>query len=265
MIRIPSEVRYDKTEKQSELSVTGVFYMTYPEGVIGKDRFVDPSEFIYVIKGKLQIVINGQCFFLQAADAISIRQYSVISDLSALEGGCTFYSISYSSTVERYNDLYLKVVGMPERSSTVETLLAGLNYYSLREHTASFLLDSSMILILESIYDMKDRDPDRLQIHGIINYINENIMLPLAIEEISEHFHYSHDYIAKIFKEQFGITIKQYIIQKKISVAKRLLSTSELPVVNVGEAVGFADPILFDKFFKYHTGITPKKYRSIYK
>ena len=102
----------------------------------------------------------------------------------------------------------------------------------------------------------------RGQMQGILGYINDHISSPLTIEEVSGHFHYSGDYIAKIFREQFGVTMKQYIVEKKLSVAKRLLATSDISVKQVGKAVGFGESALFEKFFKYHVKMTPKKYRE---
>jgi len=265
MIRIPSEVRYDKIEAQSEINVLNVFYMNLSGGLIGSKRFVDPSELIYVTKGRLNVTLNGRKYVLDASNALIIKQYSIISEIRAPDAECAYYEISFSSTIERYGHMYSEVIRAKERSSTVESLLSNLSYYGTREKSGSFLLDSTLILILETLHETHGKESDRLQIHGIMEYINDNISSPLTIEEISGHFGYSHDYVAKMFKEQFGITIKQYVINRKLSVAKRLLTTSDLRISKVGEAIGFTDPVLFDKFFKYHAGMTPKKYRSVYK
>lgn len=66
-------------------------------------------------------------------------------------------------------------------------------------------------------------------------------------------------------REQFGVPLKQYIIEKKLSAAKRLLAASDISVKQVGRAVGFAEPVPFEKFFKYHVKMTPKRYRNLYR
>ena len=51
-----------------------------------------------------------------------------------------------------------------------------------------------------------------MQMHGIVGDIKDHTASLLAVEDISEQFHYSSDYISKIFREQMGVTIKQYVI-----------------------------------------------------
>ncbi|MGM9637944.1 MAG: helix-turn-helix domain-containing protein [Eubacteriales bacterium] len=264
MIHISSGVSYDKIDRQAELDVTSTYFISVRDGWIHKERFLDLSELIFVTKGKLYLTVNGENVELSAGDAYLIRRYTLLSGSRASEGACSFYTVSFVSTLEKYNDLYTKVIHISTHSAYAQTLFNNLSLYSTRENTDCFLQDASFLLLLEILYESRKNESDRIQMEGIIQYINNHISSPLSIEEISDHFHYSKDYIAKIFKEQHGVTIKQYIIQKKLSVAQRLLTTSDIPISLVGQAVGFSDVSLFEKFFKYHVKLTPRKYKSLY-
>ncbi|MGM9680493.1 MAG: helix-turn-helix domain-containing protein [Eubacteriales bacterium] len=264
MIHISSGVRYDKIDRQAELDVSSSYFISVQDGWIHKERFLDLSELIFVTKGKLYMTVNGENVELAAGDAYLIRRYSFLSGSRVSEGMCSFYTVSFVSTLEKYNDLYAQVIHISSHSSYAQTLFNNLSLYSSRENSERFLSDASFLLLLEILFESRDNEPEQIQMQGIIQYINSHIGSPLSMEEISDHFHYSKDYIAKIFKEQHGVTIKQYIVQKKLSVAKRLLTTSDIPISLVGQAVGFSDVSLFEKFFKYHVKLTPRKYKSLY-
>lgn len=264
MIHIPGGVRYDKVEVQAELDVSAAYYISVPNGWLHKERFLDLAELIYVTEGQLHLTVGEEEISLSAGDAYLIRRYTTLSGSRASEGACSFYTVSFYCTLEKYDSLYGKVIRISSRSSYAETLFNNLSFYGSKSGGEGYLLDASFALLLEVLYDSRNFEPERVQMHGILSYINDHISSPLSIEEISRQFHYSSDYIAKIFREQFGVTIKQYIIEKKLSVAKRLLTTSDISVRQVGQAVGFSEPVLFEKFFKYHTKMTPKKYRGLY-
>ncbi len=264
MIHISSGVRYDKVERHAELDVISAYHISVPDGWIHRERFLDLSELIYVTEGELHLMINGEEVTLCTGDAYLIRRYATLSGRKPSKGSCGFYTVDFNCTLEKYDQLYGRILRISSRSSYAETLFNNLSFFGTNERADGYLLDASLALLLEVLYQSRNREPERVQMHGILGYIDGHISSPLTVEEISEHFHYSSDYIAKIFREQFGVTIKQYVIEKKLSVAKRLLATSDISVKQVGQAVGFAESALFEKFFKYHVKMTPKRYRVLY-
>jgi AraC-like DNA-binding protein len=68
-------------------------------------------------------------------------------------------------------------------------------------------------------------------------------------------------YLIHLFKEHTGKTPLQYIIQKKIDLAKRLLSTTTLPLYGVAVRLGYEDQNYFSKVFKRTENMTPMEYR----
>lgn len=97
------------------------------------------------------------------------------------------------------------------------------------------------------------------QVDRILTYINQNIHNPLTINEISEHFYLSTSYICRIFKSATGTTINKYIIAKRITMAKSLLTQGHT-VNETCDLCGFHDYSNFLKSFTKAVGISPKKY-----
>lgn len=105
----------------------------------------------------------------------------------------------------------------------------------------------------------EDKKTNHKQVDAIISYINQNIEDTLSIEELAEHFYLSASYLCRIFKAATGTTINKYIIAKRITLAKSLLSQG-YSVNEACEKCGFRDYSNFLKAFARAVGISPKKY-----
>jgi len=95
----------------------------------------------------------------------------------------------------------------------------------------------------------------------ILQYIDKNISNNISVEHLAEVFHINRSYLTSMFKKSTGASLQEYILSKKISKAKMLLSQG----YNVTEACymsGFNDYCHFITIFKKTVGITPLKYRK---
>lgn len=99
------------------------------------------------------------------------------------------------------------------------------------------------------------------QVDSIIEYINDNIMNKISIDNLASNFYLSSSYICRIFKSTTGTTINKYITARRISIAKSLLTDGE-SVNAVCEKCGFNDYSNFLKTFKKAVGVSPKKYSN---
>lgn len=98
-----------------------------------------------------------------------------------------------------------------------------------------------------------------------LKYIKENYNNDLTNKLISEKMGYHEYHINRIFKKHMHTTLYQYIIQLRISEAKKLLLNTELSVLNICYNVGYGDLSHFISQFKKATGYTPFTYRKTFK
>lgn len=113
-----------------------------------------------------------------------------------------------------------------------------------------------------SLFDEKEK-PD--YVNRTIGYININYMKPIRVEQIADLLGINRKYLARIFKEKTGNTMQQYLIQKRVAKAKRLLSRG-FNVEETAFMVGYTDSFTFSKIFKKYCGVSPKHYqKSCYK
>lgn len=92
-------------------------------------------------------------------------------------------------------------------------------------------------------------------------YIDAHYREEIHREELGELVFLNTDYLSRIFKKEKGISISNYIIQKRVEEAKKLLTQSSLPINTVSLYVGYSNFSYFTKMFKDNTGYAPLEYR----
>lgn len=79
--------------------------------------------------------------------------------------------------------------------------------------------------------------------------------------QIARECSVSESGLRKIFKNQIGISPTQYRQKEKLSRAKHLLESTDMPVGEISDKLNFYDVAYFCKFFHKQTGMSPKQYR----
>ena len=67
-----------------------------------------------------------------------------------------------------------------------------------------------------------------------------------------------------MFNDAYGKGLKEYINEQKIAHIKNLLLTSNYPVKRLADILGYDNENQFINYFKYHTGLSPTKFRNQY-
>lgn len=98
---------------------------------------------------------------------------------------------------------------------------------------------------------------------AILAYIAEHCYeRNLGPEEVAGHLQRNSAYIARFFREQFGVGISSYIKNLRIAEAKRLIENTELTVREIANRTGFSDSNALIRGFKTQEGITPGEYKA---
>lgn len=96
----------------------------------------------------------------------------------------------------------------------------------------------------------------------IYQYIKDNYMFDISMQEVARTMNYSEAYFCKLFKQFFGKNFTAYLTEYRIETAKKLLQTPTVNIKEIGKAVGYADSNYFAKVFKRVTGESPSEYRG---
>lgn len=101
--------------------------------------------------------------------------------------------------------------------------------------------------------------PHKLQ--KVLLYIEERLAEPVGVRELAAQVHMSPFHFARRFKQAVGTPPHAYITQVRVDRAKRLLSGSNLPLIEVATRVGYRTQAHFTGVFHRYAGTTPRSYR----
>ena len=97
-----------------------------------------------------------------------------------------------------------------------------------------------------------------------VEYIYAHIRDRITIAEHADYAKVSCSFLSRQFKKELGISVSDYIRERKIEVSKELLRDTEESILDISYALSFSSQSHFIQSFKAITGITPKKYRQMY-
>ncbi len=95
-------------------------------------------------------------------------------------------------------------------------------------------------------------------------YIDENFSQISSVSQVAEHFFYSREYVSRLFRKYFDITISDYITKRRISGSQSLIMQG-LPMIDIAYKVGFGSLSTFIRAFRTVTSMTPSEYRKLCK
>lgn len=116
----------------------------------------------------------------------------------------------------------------------------------------------------EKLHGLTTSAGKRVVLEEIINYLNENCLhCDFSVYEAADHFEMTLPAFSKFFKERTGQNVMEYTIRLRMERAKELLRTTDLPLKEISEAVGYYNISSFTRRFKINQGITTREYRKI--
>ena len=94
-----------------------------------------------------------------------------------------------------------------------------------------------------------------------IEYIDQNLQKPqLSNSFIASQLHISEVYLRKLFTNTLSVSVKKYIIDKRIEKSKALIREGTLTITDISERCGYSNVYYFSRSFKEKTGLTPTEY-----
>lgn len=248
---------------------SGHFYAE-KEYFVARD-FHDSFLLIFCIKGSGIITCEGNENELLPGQAILIDCHRPHSYFSAHMASWEFIWIHFNGVMAQ---TYYNLVN-PEGSRIIEPQdkdsFMGL-FMQLSENLSDrdiigSMLHSSQIesLLLSAASSRFSFDaistPIEETIKKAVDYLKENYASSVSLDDLCENLHISKYHFVRSFRRIMGIPPYSYLINHRITQAKRLLVTSSLSVEEIAEQTGFKDCAGFISSFKSHVGETPLHYR----
>jgi two-component system response regulator YesN len=100
-------------------------------------------------------------------------------------------------------------------------------------------------------------------IRDALQRIDQGFQNGINLGELAMELGLTPTYLCKLFKREVGVNFKEYLLEKQMTEAKRLLRTTNAKIYEIAASVGFNDQHYFSEVFKRNTSFTPLEYRKV--
>ena len=131
------------------------------------------------------------------------------------------------------------------------------------EEFLSLLLQELFCGILRSqLESSTDKFRNQKEMEQSVRFFNESFSQNICIEEYAKNQHMSVCWFIRCFKRYMGVTPMQYLTSIRIGKAKELLKNTNYSIQEIGNLVGYENPLYFSRIFHRQTGYSPSAYRK---
>lgn len=225
-----------------------------------KERTIDFYDLTFVLNGSMTYIADGKTIVIKKNDAIFLKPGCVNSRLEGTEH-CEYISFNFHLLPGAELEFDNFIPGCISRD--IKTLLSAFPqshispYYHSEEKLANLL--NYILLELVDIISMRSNNQ---HIHKILNYIEGHITEKMSLESISIVINLSKEYTAYIFKKETGKTIVNYINERKMMVAKELVISDEMSLVDISRHLGYDNYNYFSRLFRKYFDVTPISFKN---
>ncbi|WP_274652894.1 AraC family transcriptional regulator [Paenibacillus humicola] len=100
------------------------------------------------------------------------------------------------------------------------------------------------------------------QVERILAWLEARYTEPLSLNKMAIELHLSPYHISHRFKEWVGMTLSDYLNERRLQESVKLLTTTNHTVAQIGESIGLENCSYFCKIFKKKFGLSPHQYRK---
>ena len=209
---------------------------------------IDSDTFIKQGNTTFKLSKNSICYFPAGVDYTRISKH---------ENAIVIHFNSFGYSAKSIESFY------PKDSEKIEKLFTEiLNTWNKRECGYKYSCNALLYDIFAEIYKQNFKgEITNSKIHNAVVFLNKNFTNPeITIKLAAEKVNMSEVYFRKLFKAEFSISPKKYIINLRIKQAAALIEMGYYSLSQVSEMSGFTDYKYFSTEFKRIMGISPSKY-----
>ena len=227
------------------------------------ERTINSTEIIIVTKGTVYIALEEREYVLTPGDVLRISPGVRHGGTRLSTDHVSFYWLHFNGAEE--NELppvYLR----PENVSQAELIARQLLHYASTDGYPRECVDYLIrLLIIElNAQNLRSGASNHRLFSAVKEWVRINCDLPIKVADVARQFNYNEDYLNRVFKGFYPEGLKAYIDKMKMQRIKNDLIGETMSLTDIAAKYAFSDYKYFLKYFKYHEGVSPTKYRQSY-
>ncbi|MEA5003659.1 MAG: AraC family transcriptional regulator [Christensenella sp.] len=230
--------------------------------------------FFVVLHGSGTLKYDGSVYSLTVGDCVFIdcrKPYAHCSsnDLWTLKWA-HFYGPNMNAIYEKYMerggqpcfhahtlDQYHQILEQIYEIASSADYIRDMKIY---EHLASLLT-----LLMEEGWDPLRNSfstTKKQNLQNIKEYLDQHYQEKISLDMLADLFYVNKFYLTRVFKEQFGLSVNNYLLHVRINRAKQFLRFTTSSIEEISHACGMTDANYFSRIFKRLEGISPGEFRK---
>jgi AraC-like DNA-binding protein/quercetin dioxygenase-like cupin family protein len=257
----------------------------FPPGWKWRDHmYQDEVEIVYVYSGASYVGINKQFIRIKKNDCLIIfpqvtHNYFLKDHESCKMIDLVFkigdLSAFYEQDLQKYlrflyelNVLqidYMKFVDNGEIRTILEHILLQQQSLSSYSRTLSKIYFCELFVCLSKIISETRDEFGKLKNHHVtagLDFLVNSYTSKISVEDVARHIGLSPRHFSRLFSQEMGLTVQDYLSIFRIKKAKDMLHNSELDITQIAYSLGFNSSQYFTTWFKRVEHVTPKQYRN---
>ena len=243
----------------------------------------DAYEIYYFVSGDVDFFIEQHCYHLEAGDLVIVNTTENHRMLCKSEAPYERYVINIKPTIAEHmstditnlnacfqtNPQHKNVIHLsPDNQDTFISLYEELqDCLAQKSYGQDILLNAyvaKMLVFVNKMFQVAtDTSTDIMPplIKNTMDYVQHHLTEEITLQDIGKAFYLNGSYISQRFKHYTGLTLRDYIVDQRLVLAKTLLLQGKT-VAEACEQSGFRDYSNFIRTFTKNVGISPGKYQK---
>jgi AraC-like DNA-binding protein len=173
-------------------------------------------------------------------------------------------AFAYHDYFREQHDWHFRTSHMAELTAAIQSIITAQERSTDNTDilTAQQITNILTLICTESAAEPSSNSALSQKMKDVRLYLDAHFTEDITLDLLSEQFYISKYYLARAFKKDFGVTIIQYILAKKITNAKELLRYSDSSIEEIARLCGIDDASYFNKVFRKVEGCTASEYRK---
>ena len=237
------------------------------------------DEITYAISGRAKMYTEGKCEEIREGQIHYIKAggyHKIIADddLSFSYICIGFIPDLSNNGIKAFADMrgQTKTFIRNDDGNMRNLALMFLNEFYIQDEQSDNMIELLFNLILNTaarIYrgtlsykDKKSTATSNYAAYNAVKYIDENFRTITNVKDVARALTYSESYLSHIFSENIGMSIKEYIIRKKLQLAAETLKSEDISIEKLSEYLNFNSPHTFRQAFKKMYSQSTSEYRE---
>lgn len=237
-------------------------------------RTLTSWELVFVERGQLQIREDGRLFTVQPGESLLLRPGHRHVGEGEFPAELKFYWLHFDLTEEKGGSaLRQKLLSIPQHTSVGDpqyTISLFRQFLSEQENIhRSIALECILLLILQQLSAAGFQESGKESPGVALAWKAQHILrtqfhLPLSTSALARELHCNADYLGRVYRRVFRLTLTEALHRQRVLAAEKLLISDSRSLKEVALQCGFSDTGYFRQIFRKHTGLTPAAWKRRY-